>query len=92
MLSKEERKAQATERNRAILDKAMGKLASRRLWVWLVCTFVYFCMSMVYIFTESAISSEVMNHASDKWVEISQVFLAVVGVDNIVQSWRGNNE
>ena len=77
------------EDKRGLLDRMMGKLASRRLWVWLTCTFVFLVMTGVYVTTGELVSEEVMNHFVDKWVDVSMVFIAVVGVQDIVKSWKG---
>ena len=90
MLSKEERKQVKSVRNQAILDRAMGKLASRKLWVWLACTLVFLAMSIVYMTSTTLIAGDVMKHFADKWVEISMLFVAVVGVGDVVETWRGD--
>jgi hypothetical protein len=78
------------ETKEGFLDRAMGKLASRRLWVWLTCTFVFLSMAVVYMATGALVEGEVMMHFADKWVDVSMVFIAVVGAQDIMKSWRGD--
>jgi hypothetical protein len=83
MLSKEEKKG--------LIDSAMMKLASRRLWVWMFCTIVFLVMSIVYMSSTDLVTDDVMNHFADKWVDVSMVFIAVVGVQDIVRTLRGGD-
>lgn len=81
MLSEQEKKG--------LIDTAMLKLASRRLWVWMLSTLVFLTMSFVYMGSTELVSDEVMVHFADRWVDVSMVFIAVVGLQDIVKSWKG---
>lgn len=83
MLSEQEKKG--------LIDTAMLKLASRRLWVWMLSTLVFLTMSFVYMGSTELVSDEVMVHFADRWVDVSMVFIAVVGLQDIVKSWRGDD-